>query len=430
MRNLTIIVIILLLLICKPLISDSSPPPSPFDDVRVTMYIHGFHEHPEQPFFLVEWNYWRDYSNYRRITEDSIVIKPNWKYNGEWISINPDFDPEQTSFEFYTTLKDKINPFTYYLLDEYYLGYIQRLTFLGFESVENHYRILKKEQMVRRSHLPSSVLERENRVLQKILPFSIELDRLVLNHEDFQLIIRNNKETAQQRSIFPRDNIEKLNLFYVTRFSRLMIQGSFNNQDIIDLICIAKTMSDSEVIGKSQRFTYLLLTVDFLLKNMHSGVGRIPYVELTDYENLMFSKLDMHMQDTFHDSRFPPYIVSVMTYISGFWRAMIFSILIECFVIFALFRFITGKEIKTRKYLIRLMLSCSLGTAVTISALWWFFPLLIHKFLIAILVGEIFAVGFEGLIYNRILNISVKSALLLSLAANMVSFAGGYILLY
>lgn len=429
MKDLLIIMLTGFLSLCVPLDGDVPPTPSPFHDIKLTMYIHGFQEYPEQPFFLVEWDYWKDFVNYRRITADSIIYRPTGKYSGEWISINPEFDPDQTSPVFYTTMKDKVDPFTYYMLDDYYLGYIRGMTFLGFESIENHYKIFKKEQ---RAVKPPAFRPRngQKRKEEKILPYSIELEKFIFDHKDFQLIIRNNSNRAKQTRFFPRDNFEKLHLFYETRFNRLMLQGQFNNQDIIDLISFVKSMDDYEIITKSQRFSNLMLTAKFLQMNSRSGVGRIPNVPLTDYESLMFDNLDMHLQDSFHDSHFPPYLVSAKSYFSGFWRAMIFSILIECFVLLALFRYITGKEIKTRKYLIRIILCCSLGTAVTISALWWVFPLLIHRFIIAIFVGELFAVGLEGVIYRKFLNVSMKNALILSFIANLVSFGSGYILLF
>ncbi|MCD8481114.1 MAG: hypothetical protein LRZ88_13530, partial [Candidatus Cloacimonetes bacterium] len=64
----------------------------------------------------------------------------------------------------------------------------------------------------------------------------------------------------------------------------------------------------------------------------------------------------------------------------GFWRAMLFSILIEFFVLLALYPHVTKTYVQSFSAIASLLLWCALGTAFTISALWWFFPMLIENF--------------------------------------------------
>ncbi len=110
----------------------------------------------------------------------------------------------------------------------------------------------------------------------------------------------------------------------------------------------------------------------------------------------------------------------MLEYVQQFIQALIFSIVIESFVVFVLC--LIFKQDK------RGVLIAVLGTFCTIPYVWFVFPTLFwYSSSIIIYLGEGFAFLFEAILYKMLGKLRWKYAILFSLLANFASYFLGKI---
>jgi hypothetical protein len=113
-----------------------------------------------------------------------------------------------------------------------------------------------------------------------------------------------------------------------------------------------------------------------------------------------------------------------MLYQTKFLISLLVTLIIEISVLFLILRFsYKNKKISTKKII-------SVGiiaSALTLPYLWFVLsPYLLSNYYIYF--GEVFVFLIEALIYNQILNLKFKNALLVSLVCNIFSFVIGLII--
>jgi hypothetical protein len=414
------------------LYADIAPPPSPWDDIQMSLYVHGFQSHPGQRFYQVQAN-WLGGRNvtYSRVTKDSLLWYNDSKYELRWLTSDPSLEGEKVVDLDYQSMIDGAYTLKYRDHDPYQMGYTKPLSMLGFDKIETHYVIVENTKRKQAEKYPFGYVDMGRRYPTpdpNIPPYIVELDRIVLEHKDFVAVIQVDHER------YPKfrggDPFEYLEIFHSSRFFRLMTKEQFSNQDIIDLFT-SLLFYDGEIHCKSLRAESLVHIADILIDNMDSGT-RDPYSEneqLTSEQLEYIDGISKLRGITGFYHKLTRLAQDNPAYVGSFWRALIFSIMIEFFVLWALFPLIIGKAIKRFREILRLFLYCAIGTAFTISILWWVVPAAIASMTFAILIGEFIAVIGESLLYKRFLRLSIKGALILSFAANLVSFISGYLLM-
>ncbi len=414
------------------LYADIAPPPSPWDDIQISIYVHGFQSHPGQRFYQVQANWLGERNvNYSRVTKDSLLWHNDSKYELTWLTSNPSLEGEKVVDLDYESMIEGAYTLKYRDQDPFQLGYTKPLSILGFDRIETHYTIVKNIKLRPTEKYPFGWVDVEKRYPASgpnIPPYIVELDRIVLEHRDFVAVIQADHE---QNPIFMGgDPFEYLESFHSTRSFRLMTKEQFSNQDIIDLFTLLM-YSGGEIHCKSPRAKSLVHIAEILIANMDSGT-RDPFSK-----NEQLTREQLGYIDGISRLRGVTGFYHKLTrlaqdnpgYAGSFWRAMVFSIMIEFFVLWALFPLVIGKAIKRLREILRLFFYCTIGTAFTISILWWIVPAAIANMTIGILAGEFIAVTGESLLYKRFLRLSLKGALILSFVANLVSFISGYLLM-
>lgn len=446
------IAFMLILILFSLLNADMAPDPSPYDDISNSIWIHGFNDHPGQTFYLVEalWNFER-IAKYQPVTVDSMEFQPADKYEYKWFTSNPRLNPAGDANIDYESVEEGKHELKVFDQDKYSLGAPSYTWVLGFSSIQSHYRIVENRDGRRADYVPGvfysprrtgataivsvdengkSVVfvppeEKEAERVSYVPPFIILIDRLVLEHPDFTAVI--SRENHWLRPGSKSDLLAQFHAFMNTRGDRLYSQEQFNNQDIIDFFLSVS----AEIMPKSPRGHRLYDLATRIGRQTASGQRRSILEEarmLSQEQRRDLEEMGVIPPNPSPVRRMMGVIMQPDALWKGFWRAMLFSILIEFFVLLALYPHVTKTYVQSFSAIASLLLWCALGTAFTISALWWFFPMLIENFSGAILVGEIFAVLVEAAIYQEFLKISFTKALLLSFSANLVSFGAGLLM--
>ncbi|SRR6266404_9324193 len=113
-------------------------------------------------------------------------------------------------------------------------------------------------------------------------------------------------------------------------------------------------------------------------------------------------------------------------YLRNFAKAWLITVLIETLVIFGIFKKFLKKEPVSSKLLIS---SSIFANSLTLPYVWFVFPyLFLGKYSLNLTLSEIFAWLIEAIFYKVYLKLSLRNALIVSLAANFVSFCLGYLL--
>ena len=112
----------------------------------------------------------------------------------------------------------------------------------------------------------------------------------------------------------------------------------------------------------------------------------------------------------------------------AFLIALILSILVETLVLIRIFQPEVYDRDRDNKRL--LIFTCIAATTVTITIIWWIFPLFIGHRIFGVLVSEVFALLAEGVIYTKMFKIPLKKGMRLSLLCNLASYLLGLIVFY
>jgi hypothetical protein len=114
-----------------------------------------------------------------------------------------------------------------------------------------------------------------------------------------------------------------------------------------------------------------------------------------------------------------------MAYEMSFLKALLFTVGIETFVLFILFK-VVFKSPDIKGWL--LLLTGILTSFSTLPYLWFIFPLFLKERLTYTVVSEVTAILVESVIVYGILKISYKKSLIASFACNMASFLAGLLI--
>jgi hypothetical protein len=369
------------------------------------------------------------------------------KYQYKWFTGNPRLNPAGAVDIDFNRVQEGKHDLKMFDQDKYSLGAPSYTWALGFSSIQSHYRIVKNTDGKTAKHddgkfkrlVPGVnfsiatgaenqyVFQLEELIPERITyipPYILQMDRLVLEHPDFTAVI---SRTDASDPFTRNDLLRRLHAFNNSRAYRLFSQEQFNNQDIIDFFLSVS----AEITPKSPKGHRLY---DLAIKiGQQSASGERRSILQAAKSLSQEQRRDLEEMGVIPPSPSPVHrimgvIMQPDALWKGFWRAMLFSILIEFFVLLALYPHVTKKYVQGFSAVAKIFVCCALGTAFTISALWWVFPMLIENFRAAILVGEIFAVLVEAAIYQEFLKISFPKAVLLSLGANMVSFGAGLLM--
>lgn len=110
-----------------------------------------------------------------------------------------------------------------------------------------------------------------------------------------------------------------------------------------------------------------------------------------------------------------------MHYTSQFLLSALYTVVVE--TVLVVFTFSRTNPNLSRK---KIVVAAIIANLATIPYVWYVFPVLMYQSPVAALWGsEIFAFLFEAILYAGFLDIRVRTALLVSLAANIISFVSG-----
>ena len=113
-----------------------------------------------------------------------------------------------------------------------------------------------------------------------------------------------------------------------------------------------------------------------------------------------------------------------MSYETRFLIALPATLLLELPALFLLVRYVFKRgDISTG----RLLFVGTIATVLTLPYVWFVIPAFI-RFKYWIYVAELFAVAAEGIIYSVLLRMRMRSALLVSLVANTISYLTGLLI--
>lgn len=108
--------------------------------------------------------------------------------------------------------------------------------------------------------------------------------------------------------------------------------------------------------------------------------------------------------------------------------SLLISVILETGLILVLLRFWPSLNKEAVVNYPKVSLICVGATLVSISWLWWIFPLWMGASVLYLPVGELLVTLFEGMMYKVLLSLKWSGALLLSALANGFSFTVGIML--
>ena len=108
--------------------------------------------------------------------------------------------------------------------------------------------------------------------------------------------------------------------------------------------------------------------------------------------------------------------------------SLLLSVILETGLILVLLRFWPSLNKEAVVNYPKVSLICVGATLISISWLWWIFPLWMGASVLYLPVGELLVTLFEGMMYKVLLSLKWSGALLLSALANGFSFSGGVML--
>ena len=111
-------------------------------------------------------------------------------------------------------------------------------------------------------------------------------------------------------------------------------------------------------------------------------------------------------------------------YLASFFRAWIFTVVVETLVLLVIFvKFIKKEPVDPKLVIVGSVFANSL----TLPYVWFIFPsLLIGQYSLSLILSELFAWLAEAVFYKFFLKLSLKNALIASFLANLISFGLGY----
>jgi hypothetical protein len=108
--------------------------------------------------------------------------------------------------------------------------------------------------------------------------------------------------------------------------------------------------------------------------------------------------------------------------------SLLLSVILETGLILVLLRFWPSLNKEAVVTYPKVSLICVGATLISISWLWWIFPLWMGASVLYLPVGELLVTLFEGMMYKVLLSLKWSGALLLSALTNGVSFTVGIML--
>ncbi|HNZ07918.1 MAG TPA: hypothetical protein PKI63_09010 [Candidatus Cloacimonadota bacterium] len=108
--------------------------------------------------------------------------------------------------------------------------------------------------------------------------------------------------------------------------------------------------------------------------------------------------------------------------------SLLISVILETGLILVLLRFWPSLNKEAVVNYPKVSLICVGATLISISWLWWIFPLWMGASVLYLPVGELLVTLFEGMMYKVLLSLKWSGALLLSALANGFSFTVGIML--
>ncbi|HOH79324.1 MAG: hypothetical protein KBA79_06280 [Candidatus Cloacimonetes bacterium] len=108
--------------------------------------------------------------------------------------------------------------------------------------------------------------------------------------------------------------------------------------------------------------------------------------------------------------------------------SLLLSVILETGLILVLLRFWPSLNKEAVVNYPKVSLICVGATLISISWLWWIFPLWMGASVLYLPVGELLVTLFEGMMYKVLLSLKWSGALLLSALANGFSFTVGIML--
>ena len=118
-----------------------------------------------------------------------------------------------------------------------------------------------------------------------------------------------------------------------------------------------------------------------------------------------------------------------MIYEYEFLLALVLTVIIETIVLFIIVRklFKINKKKISNSILIFLGIFCSFST---LPYLWYILPFFIKDYFYFVLIGEIFVILIESLIYYFVLKLNYKRSFIISLICNLASFLIGTLIVW
>jgi len=117
-----------------------------------------------------------------------------------------------------------------------------------------------------------------------------------------------------------------------------------------------------------------------------------------------------------------------MGYLQLFIKALLTTVLIECFIAAALRKY-AGRPLSLNMSYRHLLVTVALASCLTLPYVWFVFPQLFPSRVIFGMVSEMFALLVEAIWYWLALRISFKKAFLLSFFTNLGSFLIGLLMI-
>jgi hypothetical protein len=117
-----------------------------------------------------------------------------------------------------------------------------------------------------------------------------------------------------------------------------------------------------------------------------------------------------------------------MSYELAFLQALLITVLLECFMAALLKKFF-GRRLLLKDNYPRFLIIVALASVLTLPYAWFVLPAFIKSSLTYILVAEISVTLVEALFYRFTLKTPLKTALILSIAANAFSWFIGNVVL-
>lgn len=112
-----------------------------------------------------------------------------------------------------------------------------------------------------------------------------------------------------------------------------------------------------------------------------------------------------------------------MFYEIKFLLSLILTLILEIPILILFFKKLENKKIKLSK----LIFIGFLASALTLPYLWFILPIYLHS-LSYIILGEMFVIIVESLIYSNLLEIKFSKAIIFSLVCNLISFFIGLLI--